>query len=67
MLGKRFRRLEVWMIAKKATSTPLNPKSKDGEPRKGRLGSKVIPCVLSEEERIKSLLCLEERKNVERN
>ena len=25
---KRFRRLGVWMIARKATSTPLNPKSK---------------------------------------
>ena len=28
MLGKRFRRLGAWMIANKATSTPLNPKSK---------------------------------------
>ena len=28
MLGKRFRRLGVWMIANKDTSTPLNPKSK---------------------------------------
>ena len=25
---KRFRKLGMWMIAKKATSTPLNPKSK---------------------------------------
>ena len=25
---KKFRRFEVWMIANKATSTPLNPKSK---------------------------------------
>ena len=26
---KRFRRLEVWMIARKATSTPINLKFKE--------------------------------------
>ena len=52
---KRFRRLGVWMIARKATSTPLNPKSKCVEPRKIRLGIRTIPYVFGEERRIKRL------------
>ena len=53
MLGKRFRRLGVWLIDKKSTST--KPQIQDVEPRKGKLGSKTIPYVLGGDARIKKL------------
>ena len=49
MLGKRFRRLGVWMIAKKSYIHTPKPQIQSAEPRKGRLGKKAIPCVLGEE------------------
>ena len=46
------------MIARKATSTPLNPKSKVQNQSKGRLGIGTIPCVFCEKRRIKKLWCI---------
>ena len=54
----------------KAYIHTLKPQIPSVEPRKGRLGSKAIPCVLGEERRINRLWCvffsvfgcLEERK-----
>ena len=42
------------MIAKKLHPHP-KPQIQSVEPRKGRLGTKAIPCVLGEERRIKKL------------
>ena len=41
MLGKRFRKLGVWMIAKSYIHTP-KPQIQSVEPRKGRLSAKAI-------------------------
>ena len=43
------------MIAKKSYIHTPKPQIRSVEPRKGRLGTKAIPCVLGEERRIKKL------------
>ena len=57
MLGKRFRRLGVWMLAKKLHPHTPKPQIQSVEPRKGSLSAKAIPCVLGEKGRIKTLMC----------
>ena len=52
---KRFIRLGMWMVAKKTTSTPVNPKSKVQNQGKEDQVKKAIPCVLGEERKIKRL------------
>ena len=74
MLEWRFRRLGVWMIAKKATSTPLNPKSKVLNQGKEDWVQKQYLVFLVKREKSRDFdvffwsvfWCLEERKSVER-
>ena len=76
MLENRSRRLGVWMIAKKATSTPLNPKSQAQNQGKEDWVLKQYPVFLVKMEESRDFDVffgvfffwhLEERKNVERN
>ena len=50
---KRFRRLGVWMVAKKIYIHTPKPQIQSVEPMKKRLGIRTIPCVFGEERRIK--------------
>ena len=79
MLENRSRRIGVWMIAKKATSTPLNPKSQvQNQGKEGWVQKQYLVFLVKREESRGFdvffgvffgcfFRCLEERKNVERN
>ena len=64
---KIFRRLDVWMIAKKSYIHTPKPQIQSVEPRKGRLGIRTIPSIFGEERKNQEALmyfcwCLEEEK-----
>ena len=73
---KIFRELGVWIVTKSYIHAP-KPQIQSVEPRRRRLGIRIIPCIFGEEGRINRLgcvfcvflcvkMCLGERKNVQR-
>ena len=52
MLRKRFRKLGVWMIH------TLKLQIQDVEPRRRRLSTRTLPCIIGKDARIKKLWCI---------